>query len=29
MEEQLGWRRRLLFTAILASVALLSIEIPL
>jgi len=29
MEGPLGWRRRLLFTAILAGVALLSVEIPL
>ena len=29
MAERLGWRRRLLFTAILAGVAVLSIEIPL
>jgi hypothetical protein len=29
MAEQLGWRRRLLFTAILIGVALLSVEIPL
>ena len=29
MEAPLGWRRQLLFTAILAGVALLSVEIPL
>src|SRR5512134_1639216 len=29
MEAPLGWRRRLLFTAILAGVALLSVEVPL
>src|SRR5262245_14570299 len=29
MDAPLGWRRRLLFTAILAAVALLSVEIPL
>jgi hypothetical protein len=29
MEKQLGWRRRVLFTAILAIIGLLSVEIPL